>query len=189
VDAVTLAARFVLATVFGLAGVAKLSARAAFASAVAKYELLPERLVRPVALAIPPLEVAGGSLLALGLATQPVAALLGLALCAFTAAAATALLRGKSLDCGCFGPAAPRPITWLTIARNLGLLALAALVVVHGPRTLALDALVLGSGDVSTSTALAVLVAATVGVFSALTASEALRYRRLRATVARERTP
>ena len=182
-EVAALAARFVLATVFLLAGVAKLSGRRAFASGVAKYELLPPALVRPIALAIPPLELAGGLLLALGLVVRPAAALLALALCAFTVAVSTALLRGKSLDCGCFGPTAPRPITWLTVLRNLGLLALAVLVVVRPPRALALDSLVLGGGDVSTSTALAVLVAATAAVFVTLVSNEAVRYRRLAAKV------
>lgn len=181
-EVAALAARFVLATVFLLAGTAKLSARRSFASGVAKYELLPPALVRPVALALPPLEVAGGALLALGLAVRPVGAVLGLALCAFTVAVSSALLRGKRLDCGCFGPGAPRPITFSTLLRNVALLGLAVLVVLHPPRSLALDSLLLGRGGVSTSTALAVLVAATVGVFAALLASEALRYRRLAAS-------
>jgi hypothetical protein len=46
----------------------------------------------------------------------------------FACAAATNLLRGRIVDCGCFGPVGERRITWWTVARNLVLAGAAAVV-------------------------------------------------------------
>lgn len=62
-EAAALAVRFVLATVFVFAGLAKLGGRREFAQAVRGYALLPERAVRPVAVLLPPAELAAGALL------------------------------------------------------------------------------------------------------------------------------
>lgn len=179
-EAAALAARFALATVFLLAAIAKLSALPSFVSGVAKYELLPPRLVRPISFSIPPLELAGGLMLALGLGTPVVAALLALVLAAFTAAVSIALARRKTIDCGCFGPGAPRPITWLTVGRNVALLGLAVLVAWEAPKAFALDALVVGGRHASAATGAAALLAGSLAVFGSLLVSEALRYHRLR---------
>jgi hypothetical protein len=39
-------------------------------------------------------------------------------LAAFTAAVMINLIRGREIDCGCFGAGAARPITWATVGRN-----------------------------------------------------------------------
>jgi uncharacterized membrane protein YphA (DoxX/SURF4 family) len=171
---------------FLLAAVAKLSALPSFVSGIAKYELLPPGLVRPIGLTIPLLELTGGLLLAVGLGTPIVAALLALVLGAFTAAVAIALVKRKRIDCGCFGPGAPRPITWLTVGRNLGLLGLALFVAAVGPKALAFDALVRGGSHAAAATGLAGLLTGSLAVFAALLVSEALRFRALREAVGEE---
>ncbi len=76
--------------------------------------------------------------LAIGVALIPVVSAWGAALAAmvlllvFTAVVAVALARGVEADCHCFGRISSRPIGAPTLARNLGLLALAGFVVVAG---------------------------------------------------------
>ena len=127
-----LAAALVLAAVFGTAGPPKLAARDAFAGVLANYRLLPDRLVTPVALVLPGLEIA----VALGLllpATRPPAALGAcLLLLLFAAAMAVNLLRGRSdIDCGCAIGLLRERIGWPLVARNL-LLAVVALLLAWG---------------------------------------------------------
>jgi uncharacterized membrane protein YphA (DoxX/SURF4 family) len=97
--------RFFLATVFLLAGLAKLRRRGEFARAIRRYEILPPALVLPAAWTIPPLELAAGTLLAIGLGAAVVAVILAVLLTLFSAAVATNLLRGRRFDCGCFARA------------------------------------------------------------------------------------
>jgi uncharacterized membrane protein YphA (DoxX/SURF4 family) len=186
VEPVALAARFALATVFLLAGAAKLSALPQFTSGVEKFELLPARLVRPVAYSIPPLELVSGLLLAFGIGIRVIAGLLALVLAGFTIAVSAALVERKTIDCECFGPGAPRPITWLTVFRNLALLGLAGLVAVEAPHALSLDAALFGGRHASAATGTAMLVVGTLAIFAALVTSEAVRYRRLRDAIREE---
>ena len=91
-----------------------------FADSVAAFGILPIVLVSPFALGLPPFEVLCGLLMLIP-GTRSVAAL-GLTLLAamFFAALASALLRGLTLDCGCFGAGAPsRPRMWLEAALDI----------------------------------------------------------------------
>lgn len=116
-----------LALVFGLAAAGK--ARDLRSSSTAARQLgLPEQWASIVGPALPFVE----ALLALGLlvhATARVAALGSLAmLAAFTVVLAVNLAAGRRPSCNCFGAASDRPIGPWSIARNVGLLAAAALV-------------------------------------------------------------
>jgi uncharacterized membrane protein YphA (DoxX/SURF4 family) len=169
--------RFGLAVVFLLSGLAKLPRREEFLRAVRNYRLVPDRLGVVVAKALPPAEIAVGLLLALGLGVRPVAALLGLFLVGFSGAVAINLLRGRIIDCGCFGPLAQRRITWLTVARNAVLIAAAAVVVAVGPSALALDRLLPGAPGpaLSTTSALALLLATSLAVVTGTLVQEVRR--------------
>jgi hypothetical protein len=85
---------------------------------------LPPPLIAKLALALPPFEILLGIYLVLGqllpLTSTLAAALLGL----FSAVVASVVLRGLSASCGCFGPGDNEPATWLTVLRDVGLLAL-----------------------------------------------------------------
>ena len=95
-------AAVVLAAVFAVAGVAKLRAPDAFAGVVANYRLLPDRLVRPVAWLLPPLEVALALCVLLPVTRVPAAAALCVLLLLFAGAMAVNLRRGRTgIDCGC----------------------------------------------------------------------------------------
>ena len=138
-------ARLVLAAVLLAAAVAKLRALEEFAGVVHNYRLLPELLARPVAYALPVLEI----VLALGLlldpTRRPAAVATAALLAVFALAMAINLWRGRAhIDCGCFAAALKQRLSWALVARNGVLIGLALLIVplAPGPRSLgALDLL------------------------------------------------
>ncbi len=92
----------------------------------------PERLVGPVAVALPLAELGVAALL-LPASTAVAGALGGLTLLtAFTAALALAFARGRTPDCHCFGQLRSAPVSWKTFARNGLLAGLAVLAVAAG---------------------------------------------------------
>jgi len=193
IDLALLACRFLLAGIFLVAGAAKLADAADFATAVANYQLLPERFVGLVAAWLPRLELAGGILLALGVMVAPASAALSLMLLVLTLAVSINLLRGREMDCGCLGQSAPRKITWWTVGRNLALLAMGVGVSLRPPSALALlpdwgPGLGMGSrGTVATTDALAILVATTVALITLRMAVEGVRLKRAARAFSRAR--
>jgi uncharacterized membrane protein YphA (DoxX/SURF4 family) len=124
--ALALTAALLLAMIFGVAGAAKLRAADRFAGVVENYRLLPQGLVRPVALALSVIELLlAPALLVPGL-QAPATAMATLLLVTFAAAMAINLRRGRSgIDCGCAIGLLKERISWPLVGRNL-MLALAA---------------------------------------------------------------
>jgi len=109
-----------LATVFLYAGIDKIRDPLQFADSVAAFAILPQFLITPLALSLPPFEIACGFLL-LWPPTRRVGALaVALISLVFFTALLSALLRGLTLDCGCFGVGAPsRFRMWLELGLNV----------------------------------------------------------------------
>jgi putative oxidoreductase len=133
--AIRWALRLGLGGLFLVTGFLKLRDPAAFATAVANYQLLP-RWSALLAATLPAVEIVAA--LALLVAPRPwrraAAAAVAAMMALFTLAAATALHRHIDISCGCFG-ADSGHIDALTIARDLALLAAAiALVVLESDR-------------------------------------------------------
>jgi putative oxidoreductase len=124
-----LALRLALAAVFAYAGFIKIADPTAFAVEIDHYQLMPW-LAPYLAAGLPALELTlAAALLVLPSAWRRAAALACFALMlAFTFAAASALARNLDIDCGCFGEGSG-PITWVTMVRDVGLLALCAVLV------------------------------------------------------------
>nr|WP_206037734.1 MauE/DoxX family redox-associated membrane protein [Rhodococcus sp. HNM0569] len=124
-------ARLGLAAVFLVSGWVKAVDPSQTVVAVRAYQLLPESLVRPVAVTLPVVELALGVLLVIGLGVRLVSVVSGLVLVVLIASIASAWARGLSIDCGCFGgggevaDADPSDYA-IEIARDVGFLALAA---------------------------------------------------------------
>lgn len=120
-------ARLSLAGVFVVAGVAKLMDLAGAERSLRAFGA-PALLSRPLAVGLPVLElVLAIALLFAGVAQAAAVGLL-LVLGVFSAGLIVALLRGKRPPCHCFGQLSDAPIGMGTLARNLGLAALAAFV-------------------------------------------------------------
>jgi uncharacterized membrane protein YphA (DoxX/SURF4 family) len=159
---VGLVARLVVGGTLLAAGLSKFSDPAGNVRAVRAYDLLPEVVVPTVGHALPTVEIVIGLFLIVGLLTRVFAALAGLFFLAFIIGIASAWARGLEINCGCFGssgvPANPQRQYAIDIARDLGLLALSAWLVIWPRTRLALDNLLfphherLADGEQDTST-------------------------------------
>ena len=144
-----LVARLVTGGVWIVAGALKLPDPAGSVRAVRAYDLLPEAVVPTVGHLLPILEVVVGLLLLAGLLTRPAAVVSSLLFVAFVVGIAAAWARGLQIDCGCFGGGgydedATDKYPW-EIARDVGLLALSAWLVVRPRSRWAIDPLLWGS--------------------------------------------
>jgi len=117
-----LALSLAIAAIFIYAGIDKLRDPLQFADSIAAFAILPAMLINLLAFGLPPFEIACGLLL-LGPRTRRIGALAVVAVSIlFFTALASALLRGLTLDCGCFGAGAPsRPRMWLELVVDAAL--------------------------------------------------------------------
>jgi len=115
-----LAARLLVALVFVSAAIGKFTHSAEFQGVVARYRLLPQWLLMPVAYGLPPAEAATGVALMAG-AAAPWAAWVAIALLlVFALAMGINLLRGRrNIDCGCFQSALRQTLSWTLVLRNV----------------------------------------------------------------------
>lgn len=158
-DTLHLLIRLAVATIFGVAGLAKLLDLPGSVAAAEGFGV-PQRFSRLVGYGLSVLEIA----IAVGLVSvttaRPAAATGTLLTALFIAAIAVNLAHGKRPDCHCFGKLHSAPIGWQTLARNAAIGVGAATVAVAGPG----EKLVpwLQRLDATDRALLAVLVSATV---------------------------
>ncbi|HXN02561.1 MAG TPA: MauE/DoxX family redox-associated membrane protein [Candidatus Dormibacteraeota bacterium] len=115
-----IAARIAVGLVLVVAGGAKLAAGKRYVrELVATFAIVPSRMIRPVAFALPWVELILGGLLVTGLLATPVAALGAGLLGGVSLALALNLRRGSNAPCGCFGPSLPMKTSWTLVGRNL----------------------------------------------------------------------
>ena len=122
-----LAARLVVGGLFVVAGALKLGDPGAFATEIANYHFVPQ-LAPWLAVTLPATEiVVGAALVVAPAAWRRAASLAAMGLLVmFTVAIVHVVRAGINVDCGCFGGNSG-PVTAWTAARDLVLLALAAL--------------------------------------------------------------
>jgi peroxiredoxin len=129
---VVLAARIALSVVFLVAAVGKLSDLRGSRASLVGFGL-PERAANVLGTVLPIAELA----VAVALIPQPSAqwgAVGGLVLLlAFVAGITVSLRRGEAPDCNCFGAIHSAPVSRTTLARNIGLAAVAVVIVGWGP--------------------------------------------------------
>jgi putative oxidoreductase len=137
-DYVVLAFGLGLAAVFIYAGIEKMRDSLQFADSIAGFSILPGSFINLVALGMPPFEIACGLLL-LWPPTRRIGALaIALLSVMFFAILSSALLRGLTLDCGCFGSGAPsRPRMWMELGLNVAFFAASAFVYLRSIAALA----------------------------------------------------
>ncbi|MFD2420398.1 MauE/DoxX family redox-associated membrane protein [Amycolatopsis pigmentata] len=137
-DVIGTLARLGLAAVWLISGSIKIMDPGQTFLAVRAYDVLPDGMVHPVALALPLLELVLGVFLLAGLGTRIAAVLSGIVLLLLIAAITQSWARGLTIDCGCFGGggqvAAGQTRYPQEIARDVGFLVLASWLVVR-PRT------------------------------------------------------
>jgi thiol-disulfide isomerase/thioredoxin len=119
--------RLLLAGVFAASGLAKLSARAGAVEAARAFGV-PSRLAPHAVRAVIAAELILTPLLLIPATSAKASIVAAGLLLLFAAAMAVALLRRKRVQCHCFGNVgADKPIGWWSVARNIGLLAVAIL--------------------------------------------------------------
>jgi hypothetical protein len=119
------AVRIVLAVAFIMAGAFKLADLHAFVLTIKAFAILPTGIVKPVAVALPVLEIIGGLLLVCD--APGGLAIIGGLLLLFIGVVANAIRQGLAIDCGCYGPGDPEGAVyhglWPTLWRDLLMLA------------------------------------------------------------------
>lgn len=136
---VVLVLRLVLGVIFIVAGASKVGHAAQFAAQIAGFALLPQAVIAPMALVLPFIEILLGGYLILGLFTRAAGWVAVLLLGVFDAAIASAVVRGMTVSCGCFGPTDQTVTTWAEVARDAIFVLLAVVVALRAPGALALD--------------------------------------------------
>jgi peroxiredoxin len=156
-DAALLIARLLLAAVFTLAGVAKLSDLKGSRQAIINFGV-PSAIAAPLGLLLPVAELTVAATL-LPASTAWWGALGALALLSvFVVGISVNLARGRKPDCHCFGQLHSAPAGWKTLARNGVLAAIAGFVVWAGYKGGAGPSAVAWVGALSTAQQLALLV-------------------------------
>jgi uncharacterized membrane protein YphA (DoxX/SURF4 family) len=145
-------ARFGLAVVWLVAGAVKVGDLAASARAVNAYRLMPYDVAKVVGAVQPFLEIALGLLLLIGLAVRLTAGLSAVLLLVFIGGIASAWARGLQIDCGCFSSGGElaggqNPQYAWEIARDVGFLILAAILLWKPWTRWSLDGLLMGERD------------------------------------------
>jgi uncharacterized membrane protein YphA (DoxX/SURF4 family) len=142
-----LAIRLGAASVWIIAGAAKVPQIETFHLLVERYGILPHLLAGPFAYVLPFLEIALGLYLAAGLFVRGTALAGTLLFAVFLTAQVSAWARGITLDCGCFGTALQARVGPLTILRDLGLGVPTFLMLGLPARRLSLDSRLFGGVD------------------------------------------
>ncbi len=127
---IRLGVRISLGALFAYAGAVKIGSPQPFADSIASFRLLPEILISPLALGLPPLEILLGLWLASGWRRREAAFSALVLAVVFLLALGSAYARGLAVDCGCFGseedPILGSRHTAVAIGRDLLLLLTAA---------------------------------------------------------------
>lgn len=119
--------RAIVGGIFFYAGVMKLANPSEFADGIITFRLLPPQSANVVALALPPVEIILGLLLATGCKLRPAALGIFALTFIFAVVLAQALIRGLPVDCGCFGSGEPSQWKgWRALVRDMLLMAAAA---------------------------------------------------------------
>jgi uncharacterized membrane protein YphA (DoxX/SURF4 family) len=136
-----LGVRIYLAGVFLAACYHKIIHPEAFAVDIATYQILPLGLVNLMAIILPWVELAAGTMLLVAWRTRAAAILVTGMMMMFTAAISIALAKGLDMSCGCFASqgAGEDPISWGTIMRDVGWLCLGLYVLLLDRRPLGID--------------------------------------------------
>jgi uncharacterized membrane protein YphA (DoxX/SURF4 family) len=140
-----LAVRLGAAAIWVVAGAAKIPQIQAFQVLVQRYGILPGFLTGPFAYVLPFLEIALGLYLAAGLFVRGTAFLGTVLFAAFLTAQMSALIRGISLDCGCFGSIAETTVGPLTMLRDFSLGIPTFLMLAFPARLFSLDRRIFGA--------------------------------------------
>lgn len=134
--------RWYLAYVFIFACLHKIAHPESFAVDVATYDIVPLSLVNLMAIILPWMELAAGIMLLIGFKSRAAAMMVFGMMTMFIIALVMALAEGLDMSCGCFasqGALGEDPISYKTVIRDLGWLALSLYLMVFDNNAIGLD--------------------------------------------------
>lgn len=124
-----LIARIVVALMFIVVGVGKITHPEEFAREISNYQLLPIIFINPLAIFLPWLELITGMMILFGVQIRANAILVAAMLIAFTIAIIIAVAKGLSINCGCYSQIAAQKVGIPKILENTGLIILSLILV------------------------------------------------------------
>jgi putative oxidoreductase len=128
-DYAIIALSFAIGALFIYAGLSKIGDPLDFADNIFGFAILPAALINLLALGLPPFEIGCGVLMFFRRTRRVAALALVLVTLMFCGALVSALARGLTLDCGCFGTGAPsRARMWIELFLDIGLFGSALLI-------------------------------------------------------------
>jgi uncharacterized membrane protein YphA (DoxX/SURF4 family) len=135
------AARWIVGLVLSLAGVAKLRSPGSLSRALPSLAGVPHKLIGPVALLLPGLELILGIMLLVGLGSSIAGAASAALFALFTVVIGLNIASGRHVECSCFGNATSQRMGGATVIRNTLLLLLSLAVTTIASPYLTIDTL------------------------------------------------
>lgn len=132
-EILTYISRLVVGFVLIVASVPKIADSATFAKSIAAYNLFPYFIVSSSALVVPWLELILGLFLIFGILLRGSSLLSSALFFFFSILIAVTLLRGLSIDCGCFGFDGAA-LSWKRLLEDVGLILLSLQIFYHTTR-------------------------------------------------------
>jgi uncharacterized membrane protein YphA (DoxX/SURF4 family) len=114
--------------VFIIASIDKIAAPDAFAASIEAYHLVPTAVINLMAITIPWVELFVGIFLLAGVSLRGSSLLAAVLLGVFSVAIISALLRGLTIDCGCFGKEHATPVSWMKVGEDVGMVIVSLLI-------------------------------------------------------------
>ena len=119
-----LLARLIIGIFFIVVATGKIADPLHFSGEINNYDLLPDKIINIMAIALPWLELVSGLLLIFGVRIKANSALLIAMLFVFTLAVSIAIMQGLDINCGCYSAVEERKVGWSKVAENIGLIIL-----------------------------------------------------------------
>ncbi|MEA1980563.1 MAG: MauE/DoxX family redox-associated membrane protein [candidate division Zixibacteria bacterium] len=130
-DILTLLIRLIVGIIFIYASYYKIIDPQSFAKSIWFYHLVPGKLINIIAIILPWIELTAGIGLILGVYYKGSVALVNILTLFFIIALSMAIIRGISIDCGCFkAAAATSESAWETLKFDFGLVILTIFLVI-----------------------------------------------------------
>ncbi|MBD3162330.1 MAG: DoxX family protein [Candidatus Eisenbacteria bacterium] len=127
--------RIGLAGVYLYAAIPKILEPWEFARSIWNFRLLPQPMIPPLALWLPPLEAVAALAVLFGVLYRGGLVVLAGLSAAFAAGVGSAIARGLDIDCGCFGKAASSEANLPHLLFNVALLAAAVVLLILHARS------------------------------------------------------
>ncbi len=137
-----LSMRWYLSYVFIFACFHKIASPESFAVDIATYDIVPLSLINIMAIVLPWVELAAGMMLVFGFRSRAAALMVFGMMTMFIVALFLALAEGLDMSCGCFASQSAQgedPISYKTVLRDLGWLALSLYVILFDNDAIGVD--------------------------------------------------